>query len=103
MKSLEKIKAQLKGGHFEFTRHAFIKAIERNISEKEIKESSITIEIIENYPDDKYSPSCLLLGLTLDNRVLHLQVSRVKSNMLKIITIYEPDPNQWINNRIRRK
>lgn len=101
MKSLIKIKAQLEGGHFEFTRHAFKKAIERNITETEIRESSITIEIIEDYPDDKYSPSCLLLGFTFDNRVLHIQVSRIESKVLKIITLYEPDPNQWINYKKR--
>ena len=62
MKSLQEIQRQLQAGDFEFTRHAFKRAVERNISEEEIKEASITMEVIEDYPDDKYSPSCLLLG-----------------------------------------
>jgi hypothetical protein len=58
--------------------------------------------IIEDYPDDKYSPSCLILGLTINNRPLHLQVSRRESDMLTIITLYEPDQTEWINYSQRR-
>jgi hypothetical protein len=102
MKTLEEIKRQLQAGKFEFTRHAFKRAIERNISELEIKAASVTMEVIEDYPDDKYSPSCLLLGFTLANRALHLQVSRIESENVKIITLYEPDPIQWIDYRRRK-
>jgi hypothetical protein len=34
MKSLPEIQRQLQAGSFEFTRHAFKRAIERNISEQ---------------------------------------------------------------------
>ncbi|MGK7896582.1 MAG: DUF4258 domain-containing protein [Xenococcus sp. (in: cyanobacteria)] len=101
MKSLAEIKSQLQAGKFEFTRHAFKRTIERNISEKEIREASSTLEVIEDYPEDKYTPSCLLLGFTLNNRVLHIQVSQMDSDTTKIITVYEPDANQWINYRKR--
>ncbi|MGB5594633.1 MAG: DUF4258 domain-containing protein [Crocosphaera sp.] len=102
MKTLEEIKRQLQAGEFEFTRHGFKRAIERNISELEIKEASVTMEVIEDYPDDKYSPSYLLLGFTLANRALHFQVSRIESDNVKIITLYEPDPMQWIDYRRRK-
>jgi len=36
MKSLETIRRQLSEGEFEFSRHAFRRAVERNISEIEI-------------------------------------------------------------------
>ncbi len=52
--------------------------------------------IIEEYPDDKYTPSCLIFGATKTNRPLHFQVSMQELAIVKIITIYEPDPNQWI-------
>ena len=58
--------------------------------------------IIEDYPDDKYSPSCLILGLTINNRPLHLQVSRRESDILTIITLYEPDQTEWIDYSQRR-
>jgi Domain of unknown function (DUF4258) len=102
MKSLEEIKSQLQAGQFEFTRHALKRAIECNISEEEIKEMSLTIEVIEDYPDDKYSPSCLLLGFAQNSRALHIQVSRIESDLIKIITLYEPDSSQWIDYRRRQ-
>ncbi|MBN3951338.1 MAG: DUF4258 domain-containing protein [Nostoc sp. NMS7] len=101
MKSLQEIQNELQAGNFEFTRHAFKRAIERNISEAEIREASVTVEVIEDYPDDKYSPSCLILGFTQKNRALHIQVSRIESDVVKIITLYEPDPMQWTDYRRR--
>ena len=70
--------------------------------EKEIREASSTLEVVEDYPKDKYTPSCLLLGFTLNNRVLHIQVSKMDSDTTKIITLYEPEANQWINYRRRK-
>lgn len=102
MKSLSEIQQQLKVGDFEFTRHSFKRAIERNISEQEIREVAENLEVIEDYPDDKYSPSSLLLGFTKGDRPLHIQVSRMESDITKIITLYEPDGEKWINYRIRR-
>ncbi|NCJ07805.1 DUF4258 domain-containing protein [Synechococcales cyanobacterium C] len=101
MKTLPKIQQQLQAGEFEFTRHAFKRAIERNISDQEIVEAGANI-IIENYLTDKYSSSCLLLGFTIAARALHLQVSRMESDTLKIITLYEPNDNEWINYTTRR-
>ena len=76
--------------------------VERNISEQDIREAGAKAEIIESYTQDKYPPSGLLLGMTRAGRALHLQVSFAESDMTKIITIYEPDPKEWIENRNRR-
>ena len=102
MKSLADVQQQLRSGNFEFTRHAFKRAIERNISEQEIREIGENLEVIEDYPDDKYSPSSLLLGFTTSDRPLHIQVSRMDADITKIITLYEPNAAEWINYRIRR-
>lgn len=48
-----------------------------------------------------YSPSALLLGFTAAGRPLHFQAASVDSDMTKIITIYEPDPNEWVEFRKR--
>lgn len=102
MKSLKQIRQQLTKGKIQFTRHGLQRLVERNISLEEIKETGKNAIIIENYPDDKYSPSCLLLGLTINNRVLHLQVSRKEGEFLTIITLYEPSSEEWINYKQRR-
>jgi len=103
MKNLNDIRFQLQSGQFEFSRHALKRAVERNISETEIIQIGDNLIVIEEYPDDKYSPSCLIFETTQANRPLHLQVSLQKSSIIKIITIYEPDSNQWIQFTRRKK
>ena len=50
-------------------------AVERNISEQEIREAGSQAITIEEYPDDKYGPTRLLLGFTGVGRPLHIQVA----------------------------
>lgn len=102
MKTLIQIQEQLSFGQFEFSRHAFRRVVERDINDEEIREIGKDAEIIEDYPDDKYSPSCLLLGFTKTGRPLHMQVSLVESDFVKIITIYEPEEMEWIDYSKRR-
>ena len=103
MKTPVDILKQLSLGEFDFTRHAFKRTIERNISEPEIREAGEKAEGIECYPDDKYSPSCLLLGFTKSGRPLHIQASYADTELVKIITIYEPDETEWTDNYSRRR
>lgn len=59
-------------------------------------------EVIEEYPEDKYSPSALLLGFTSSGRPLHIQVSTADAVVTRIITVYEPDRGDWTDFRRRR-
>ncbi len=101
MKTLTQIRQQLAAGEFDFSRHAFRRAVERNISEDEIRTAGAQVETIEEYPEDKYSPSVLLLGFTSAGRPLHIQVSSGDSHAIRIITLYEPDPSEWVEFRKR--
>jgi len=71
MKTLEEIQRQLSLGRFDFSRHAFKRAVERNVSDLEIREAGRDAKVIEDYPDDKYTPSRLLLGFTKTGHPLH--------------------------------
>ncbi len=102
MKSTEEIRQQLSSGRVELTYHASVRVVERNISKREIEEAGKSCVMIEDYPDDKYSPSCLLLGYTKAMRPLHIQVSRMESDITRIITIYEPEKSEWHNFTERR-
>jgi hypothetical protein len=95
MKTVEQICEQLANGRFNFSHHAFRRAVERNISEAEICQIGTTAKLVEAYPTDKYSPSCLLMGFTKAGRVLHIQVSQANAEFVKIVTLYEPDLTQW--------
>ena len=95
MKTLNHICMQLSNSEFSFSHHAFRRAVERNSSEVEICQAGVAAILIEAYPADKYSPSCLLLRHTKMGRALHLQVSQADTELVKIITLYEPDLAQW--------
>lgn len=67
-----------------------------------LREAIATSEVIEDYPTDKYGPSCLLLGFTLADRPLHAQVSYPERPLIKVVTVYQPDEKRWIDHRHRR-
>ncbi len=102
MKSLEQIRDQISSGKITLSRHSLVRMVERNISQSEVQEAGKNVVIIEDYPDDKYSPSCLLLGFTTAGRPLHIQVSRQLIDTAKVITLYQPDQNEWIDYSKRR-
>jgi len=60
-------------------------------------------ELVEDYPEDKYGPSCLILGFTKTGRPLHIQCSYASRPLIKITTLYEPDPDLWVDFRIRKQ
>ena len=63
MEMIHRIREKFKRRQYEFSKHAVDQSIIRDISVAEV-EDSITnrSEVIEDYPDDKYGPSCLILG-----------------------------------------
>lgn len=103
VKSLDEVRRQLFSDEVELTNHAALNVVLRGISEREIREAGAESVPIEEYPDDKFSPSCLMLGYTSDGRPLHILVSLSDASPLKVITVYEPDPDEWINHTTRRK
>jgi hypothetical protein len=102
MPSIDEIRAKFAADLFEFSRHALDQSLKRNITVNETREAIVSGEIIEDYPNDKYGPSCLILGTTALARPLHLQCSYPSRSLIKVITLYEPDPDLWINFRERK-
>lgn len=97
------IREKVRAGMFEFSRHATDQTIFRGIGVQEVRDAMAACEIIEDYPDDKYGPSCLVLGFTTARRPLHVHCSHPSRQILKVITLYEPDPSRWLQFRVRRQ
>jgi hypothetical protein len=102
MTMIEQIHEKITQDQFEFSEHAVDQSIIRHISVRELREAIETGEVIEDYPEDKRGPSCLIFGRTLVDRPLHIHCSYPSRPLIKIITLYEPDPNLWIDFKIRR-
>ena len=75
----------------------------RKIEAEEIEEAIFNGMIIEPYPDDPRGPSCLIMGFSNQNRPLHVLCGKIEDNEILIITAYEPDPNEWEEDWMRRK
>lgn len=99
---IDQIRGKFSADLFEFSQHAVDQSILRRITIEELRECVAAGEVIEDYPDDKYGPSCLIFGTTAANRPLHLQCSYPSRPLLKIITLYEPHPDLWDDFRFRR-
>jgi Domain of unknown function (DUF4258) len=101
--SLQAIRDKVRRRRYEFSRHALDQSILRDISVAEVEEALLgRSEVIEDYPDDKRGPTCLILGMTNAGRPLHMQVSYPSRPVLKIVTLYEPDSALWIDFKRRK-
>ncbi len=91
MTEIEKIVAKIQRRDYEFSRHALNQSIIRDVSVSEIEQAiSGNPLMIEDYPNDKYGSSCLILGYTENERPLHIQCSYSSRPLIKIITVYQP-------------
>jgi hypothetical protein len=102
MSLIDEIRKKIADSRFELSKHATDQSLLRGVRVQEIREAIATGEVIEDYPNDKYGPSCLILGITQMLRPLHVQCSYPSRDLIKIITLYEPDPEIWIDFKARR-
>ena len=76
---IELIRELFQRSEYEYSLHALDQSILRRISTREIEEAVEDGEIIEDYPADKYGPSCLIFGFTSDRlpaaRSVHLSAT----------------------------
>lgn len=101
MNLIDGIRTKFRENQFEFSKHAVDRMILRHITVAEVRETIYGGEVIEDYPDDKYGPSCLILGFTDLDRPLHVQCSYPVRTLVKVVTVYEPDPDEWLDFKVR--
>lgn len=100
---LENLRKLNKAEHYAITEHARIRLHEREITIDDIISGVANGEIIEQYENDKPLPSCLVLGLTLKEKYIHIVVSH-DDEFIYLITAYFPDEQQWTDDfKTRRK
>ena len=91
---IEEIKEKVRRGEYYISFTHTEKFRRRRISTGEIEEAISRGEIIEDYPYDVRGASCLILGLTIKGKPLHIVCSRVEEEII-IITAYEPGLSEW--------
>ncbi|MDE7398483.1 MAG: DUF4258 domain-containing protein [Oscillospiraceae bacterium] len=76
------------------TKHTAYRFRERGIKLCDVCNTILNGEIIEQYPDDYPYPSCLILGLSVGGKSLHVCVG-LGDGKLFIITAYYPATDKW--------
>jgi hypothetical protein len=93
----------IRNNRLRITDHADEEALADKLSFDEIFFSVFQGEIIEEYPDDRPYPSCLVYGDTFVGEPVHSVWAYNEANQWAVlITTYRPDPERWINWRTRR-
>lgn len=90
---------------YRLTLHAEIERDAELITIREIEEALLSseVKIIEDYHNDPRGPSCLILGFTKENKPIHIVCGISEPETLIVITVYRPDPDEWIDWQIRKE
>lgn len=102
MIDIEKLREINTPEHIAITEHARQRLVEREITIKDVVKCIESGEIIKQYEDDKPFPSCLILGMSINNKYIHVVVS-TNEDFIHLITAYYPDAEQWESDFKTRK
>jgi hypothetical protein len=100
MNTKERIADLIESGEILISHHARVRMFERNISTDDLIAVVSMGEIIETYPDDEPCPSVLIMGLI--EAIVYHTVIAVCTDHIRVITVYIPEENKWIEYRKRR-
>jgi len=103
---LEQIVKCIREEDYLYTRHARHEMETEELGEikdEEVCEAVLSGKIIEDYPQDKPYPSCLIYGRTSVGRPLHVVCTYAEDgDKVIIITAYQPRLDRWIDFERRR-
>ena len=77
-----------------WSRHALKRLRERGITIANFKQCLMCGEIIKQYPDDRPTPSCLILGWITPETSMHIVVGS-DNEYIYAITAYFPSKDEW--------
>jgi len=87
-----------------FKKHSAIRMKERGNYADEVKKIMLHGEIIEEYPEDKPFPSCLVFGFTEKQKPVHIVIAIDSDDqIIWVITVYSPSKEEWEDGFKRRK
>ena len=101
--NIDDIREAISGNRVRNSDHADEEARKDYLSTGEIFHSVQSGEIIEDYPDSRPLPSCLIYGQTAGSAPVHsVWGYNEHTGEAVLITVYRPDPRRWIDWRVRR-
>ncbi len=98
---IDAIRRAYLAGKWALTRHARLRAGQRMIGDEALVDMLSQGEILEDYPDDPRGPSALVLTYPEGGRPIHAVCGFDPDGTLLVITVYEPAPPKWLDERTR--
>jgi len=90
----DRLALQAQGERIRITTHAHQEMVEEAVVLDDVLFALRRATVIENYPDHKRGPCCLVYGQSQMGRDLHV-VCTTSLELAIIITVYEPKPPKW--------
>ena len=94
MPDIEQLRQFNQAENYVVTMHGRRRMYERGILLGDVMCAVDQGEIIEAYPEDYPFPSCLVLGLSIQEKYLHAVVS-LNEDRIFLITAYFPSLDEW--------
>lgn len=99
---LETLRKLCEKGNVIWSVHALERMQEREITKSDVFNAIRNGKIIEEYPKAFPYPACLVLGVNINEQILHV-VCGSNGVIVKMITAYYPDENKFDENGEARK
>lgn len=101
MINLADIVEAIRNNRIRITDHADEEAVADRVSIHQVLTSISGGEIVEQYQDDTPYPSCLVFSDS-EGPLHSVWAYNEDTSWAVLITVYRPDPQRWINWRVRR-
>ena len=91
-----RLREQAGADRLRITVHAHQEMVEEDVAIDEVRDVLLRATMVENYPEHKRGPCCLLCGQSSRDRYVHV-VCTTSLELAVIITVYEPKPPKWLS------
>jgi hypothetical protein len=99
--ALARVQAQAAAREIRISLHGQDEMLDESVTLQDVLDAIEVGQILEDYPDHRRGPCCLLYGIARTGRQLHV-VCTTAQPILVIITVYEPKPPKWVTPTQRR-
>ncbi|MCB1193882.1 MAG: DUF4258 domain-containing protein [Leptospiraceae bacterium] len=101
---IQNVRNSIKDGSFRVSDHAVDEMQEDDLDLNNVLHSVENGEIIEEYPESRIAPSCLIFGNDYETKPVHSVWGYFKKKLFSVlVTVYRPSQEEWLeDNKTRR-
>ena len=89
-----RLREQAGADRLRVTVHAHQEMVEEDVSVDDVRDVLLRARVVENYPEHKRGPCCLVCGRSSRGEYVHV-VCTTSLELVIIITVYKPNLPKW--------